>query len=67
MSSIARMTLIFSLLLSGCATTGQFDNRVVRTVNCDAAWFISLYKFIALVTPIDPRDMPAVCPEPKKD
>lgn len=67
MTKLARTALILSLLLSGCATTGQFDNRVVRTVPCDKAWFISLYKFIALVTPIDPRDMPAVCPEPKKD
>ena len=50
-----------ALVLTGCATTGQFENRITRTLSCDRVFVASLYGPIGVTTEIDKKDVAELC------
>lgn len=53
--------LLFALLLSGCASTGAFDNRLTTTPDCSRAFVISLYWKIGVASEINSEDVKPIC------
>lgn len=55
------LTIVLALALTGCATTGQFENRITRTLSCDRVFVASLYGPIGVTTEIDKKDVAELC------
>ena len=55
--------LAIAALAVGCTTTGQFENRLVRTVAGDRAFLLSLYGPFGLSSELSAKDIAAILPK----